>query len=111
MHRGCREWGGACVWIGLTLGAQAFEVLPEIAGSTDWWPWLFIGLGPWSLVLNLIRVTTDAPDPSTSDWVWTVLFIAAAVGALVDATTTAVGAAALIGIGLVVLYRALTSPR
>lgn len=100
-------WAGAFIWVGLTLGAYNLDWLPEVAGSAEWWPWLFIGLGPWSLILNVFRVATDAPNPSTWDWIWTVVFIGVAVGAFVDVTAGTVGPAVLIAIGLVVLYRAL----
>ncbi len=100
-------WAGAFIWIGLTLGAYNLDWLPEIADSTEWWPWIFIGLGPWSLLLNAFRAATDAPNPTTWDWIWTLVFLGVAVGMFVDVTAGTVGAAVLIAIGLVVLYRAL----
>ncbi|MGD2103160.1 MAG: hypothetical protein PVG83_13085 [Acidimicrobiia bacterium] len=99
-------WAGAFIWIGVTLGAHSLELLPEIGGSSEWWPWIFSGLGVWSLLLNTIRVATDAPNPTTWDWIWTVVFAGVAASAFVDVTVGTVGAAVLIAIGLLVLYRA-----
>lgn len=103
-------WAGVAIWIGLALGAEYFDILPEIGNTTEWWPWIFVGVGPWSLALNLYQAaSTTAPNPSTSDWVWTVAFMAAAIGALADLGGEIVGAAALITIGLVVLVRSVAS--
>lgn len=100
-------WAGAFIWIGLTLGAYNLDLLPQVGEVTEWWPWIFIGLGPWSLLLNVFRLATDAPNPNTWDWIWTVVFIGVAIGIFVDVTAGTVGAAVLVAIGLVVLYRAL----
>lgn len=99
-------WAGAFIWIGVTMGADSLDLLPEIGDSSDWWPWIFIGLGAWSLLLNTFRVASDAPNPTTWDWIWTVVFAGVAVSAFVDVTAGTVGAAVLIAIGLLVLYRA-----
>ena len=101
-------WAGAFLWTGLTLGAYNLELLPEIADSAEWWPWIFIGLGPWSLLLNLYRLNADVPRPTAWDWIWTIVFLGVAVGVFVDVTSGTIGAAILIAVGLVVLYRALT---
>lgn len=99
-------WAGAFIWLGLTLGAYNLDLLPEVGEVTEWWPWIFIGLGPWSLLLNVLRLATDAPNPNTWDWIWTVVFLGVGVGVFVDVTAGTVGAAVLIAIGLVVLFRA-----
>lgn len=102
-------WAGVLIWIGLALGAEYLEILPEIGDTAEWWPWIFVGVGPWSLALNLYRAASPtAPNPSTWDWTWTVIFMAVAIGALVDLGGEIVGAAALVTIGLVVLIRALS---
>lgn len=99
-------WGGALVWLGIALAGDYLDILPQIDG--EWWPWIFIGIGPWSLILNGYRViSTSAPNPSTWDWVWTVVFLAIAVGAFVDISGSLVGAMALVVIGLVILFRAI----
>ncbi len=99
-------WGGAFVWLGIALGGDYLDILPRIDG--EWWPWIFIGIGPWSLILNGYRVaSTGAPNPSTWDWVWTVIFLAVAARALVDISGALFGALALVLIGLVILFRAI----
>jgi hypothetical protein len=99
-------WGGAFVWIGIALAGDYLDILPPIDG--EWWPWIFVGIGPWALILNSYRVASPtAPNPTTWDWIWTVIFVAIAAGSVIDLTGALVGAVALIIIGLVVLIRAL----
>lgn len=99
-------WGGVFVWLGIALAGEAWDFLPRIDG--DWWPWIFIGVGPWSLLLNGYRyISAGAPDPATRDWVWTAIFLALAVGALADFGGAIVGALALVVVGLVILLRAI----
>jgi hypothetical protein len=100
-------WAGVLIWIGLMLGAEYWDLLPQIGDSTEWWPWIFVGVGPWSLALNGYRATsTSAPHPSTWDWIWTVVFLAVAASVFVDIGGEILGAAALVVIGLVILFRA-----
>ncbi len=103
-------WAGAFIWIGLTLGAEYLEILPEIANTNGWWAWILIGLGPWSLVFNTYRSATDWPNPTTWDWIWTAIFLLVGVGTIVDLGGEIVGAAVLIGAGIVLLIRALSAP-
>lgn len=99
-------WGGAFIWIGLALAGDYLEILPRIDG--EWWPWIFIGIGPWSLILNGLQAASPtAPNPTTWDWIWTVAFIAIATGSVLDLTGALVGALALIVIGVVVLIGAI----
>ena len=98
-------WAGAFIWIGLALAAESFDILPDIGDAGEWWPWIFIGLGPWSLILNSYRLMSDAPNPSTWDWVWTLIFVGMAIGSLTDVAGEIVGAAVLIGIGGMILSR------
>jgi hypothetical protein len=101
-------WAGVLIWIGLALGANQLDILPEIGDRADFWPWIFLGVGPWSLVLNLYRTLSEtAPKPSTGDWIWTVVFIAIGFGALVDFAGELVGAVALIALGLIFMSKAL----
>lgn len=104
-------WGGVLVWLGLVLGGVALDVVPDIGETSEWWPWIFVGVGAWSLALNLYRaVTRTAPNPSTWDWIWTAIFVAVGAGALVDVGGEIVGAVVLVVIGLVILRRALSTP-
>jgi hypothetical protein len=99
-------WAGVLIWLGLVLGGAALDILPDIGDRADWWPWIFVGVGAWSLALNSYRaVSTAAPNPSTWDWIWTGIFVAVAAGNLVDIGGEIVGAAVLVVIGLVILTR------
>jgi hypothetical protein len=102
-------WAGAMIWLGLALGAEALDILPDI-GETEgeWWPWIFIGLGPWSVALNIHWATSDGPKPTTWDWIWTAIFMALAIGALVDFDGEVVGAVVLVVVGAVLMTRALS---
>lgn len=100
-------WAGVLIWIGVALLFEYWDILPQLGDTTDWWPWIFVGVGPWSLALAIYRTTsTSAPKPSTWDWIWTVIFLAVALSALVEIGGEIVGAAVLIVIGLVFLFRA-----
>jgi hypothetical protein len=101
-------WAGVLIWIGLALGAEYLDILPEIGDQGEWWPWIFIGVGPWSLGLNLYRQTSSWPNPSTWDWVWTAIFLLVALGTVVDIGGEIVGAVVLIAIGVIFMVRALS---
>jgi hypothetical protein len=101
-------WAGALIWIGLTLAAEYLDILPEVGDATEWWPWIFLGVGPWSLALNLYRQSSGWPNPSTWDWIWTAIFLAAGLGTIVDIGGELVGAGVLIVIGIVIMVRALS---
>lgn len=100
-------WGGAFIWVGLALGAEWLDLLPTINDSTSVWPWIFIGLGPWALGMNLFQQLTDRPDPKVWDWVWTAIFMMLAVGAFVDFSGAVAGAIALVVVGAVIIFNAL----
>lgn len=100
-------WGGAFIWVGLVLGAEWLDILPTVADTGNWWPWIFIGLGPWALAMNVYRSMTDLPNPSTWDWVWTAIFVMIAIGAFVDFSGAVAGAVALVVIGAVIMINAL----
>ncbi len=100
-------WGGAFIWVGLVLGAEWLDVLPTIGDTGGWWPWIFIGLGPWALAMNVYQTITDRPDPKVWDWVWTAVFMLLAVGAFVDFSGEIAGAIALVAIGAVIIFNAL----
>jgi len=100
-------WAGVLIWIGLALGAEYLEILPRIGDSGEWWPWIFIGVGPWSLGLNVYRQISSWPNPRTSDWVWTAIFLLVALGTMVDIGGEIVGAVVLVVVGVIFLVRAL----
>jgi len=64
-------WAGVLIWIGLALGAEYADILPAVGDWGEWWPWIFIGVGPWSLALNVYRQASSWPNPRTWDWIWT----------------------------------------
>ena len=101
-------WAGALIWIGLTLAAEYLDILPEVGDANEWWPWIFLGVGPWSLALNLYRQSSGWPNPSTWDWIWTAIFLAAGLDTIVDIGGELVGAGVLIVIGIVIMVRALS---
>jgi hypothetical protein len=102
-------WAGVLIWIGLVLGAEYFEILPEIGERASVWPWFFLGIGPWTLGLNLYRtMSATASRPTTWDWIWTTLFMLVALGTLMDIGAEIVGAAVLVIVGAVILNRALS---
>lgn len=104
-------WAGVLIWIGLALAAEYADILPEVGDSGDWWPWIFIGIGPWALLLNLYRQASSGPNPSTWDWIWTAVFLLVALGTFVDIGGEIVGAAVLVVIGIVLMFRALSHDR
>lgn len=101
-------WAVVLIWIGLVLGAEFLDILPEIGDSGEWWPWIFIGIGPWTLGLNLYQQTSvSLPNPSTWDWIWTAIFMLVALGTVVDIGGEIVGPVVLVVVGVIFLFRAL----
>jgi hypothetical protein len=62
-------WAGALIWVGLVLGAESMSILPQIGSGSEWWLWIFLGLGPWALILNGYRSISGLPNPTTWDWI------------------------------------------
>lgn len=101
-------WAGVLIWIGLTLGAEYLDILPEIGDSGEWWPWIFIGVGPWTLGLNLYQQASSLPNPTTWDWIWTAIFMLVALGTVVDMGGEIVGAVVLVVVGVILMVRAIS---
>jgi hypothetical protein len=101
-------WAIALIWIGLVLGAQYLDQLPEIGKEGEWWLWIFVGLGPWSLALNGYRSISSLPNPSTWDWIWTAIFVIVGLTGFVTIAGEIIGAGALVVIGIIILARSLT---
>ena len=98
-------WGGAFIWVGLVLGAEWLDILPNLGRDTgSWWPWIFVGIGPWALGMNLYRSFTDLPNPNTWDWVWAAIFMVTAIGAFIDFSGEIAGATALVIIGALIIF-------
>lgn len=102
-------WAGALIWTGLVVGADNYNLLPGIGLRGGWWLWIVLGLGVWALTWNGYRAVSAAPNPSTWDWIWTVIFLLVGLGGIANLAGEIVGAVVLVGIGIVTLFRALTS--
>jgi hypothetical protein len=101
-------WAGALIWVGLVLGAETMDILPRIGVGSQWWRWIFLGLGPWALLLNGYRALSGLPNPSTWDWIWTFIFLLVGLGGIFNFAGEIVGAVVLVGIGVIFLARALS---
>jgi hypothetical protein len=67
-------WGGALLWAGVVFGLDTFGYLPLIGQATVW-SWVFLGVGIYGLLLNLIRLLSPTfSNASAWDWVWAVIF-------------------------------------
>ena len=99
-------WAVVLIWVGIVLGAGVADILPEIRDSGSLWPWIFLGVGPWSLGWNLYLANTDHPKPTTWDWIWTAIFMLLALGTFVEIGGDVFFAAALIVVGGGLLWRA-----
>ena len=67
-------WGGALLWAGVVFGLDTFGYLPLIGQATVW-SWVFLGVGVYGLLLNLIRLLSRTfSNASAWDWVWAVIF-------------------------------------
>ncbi len=68
-------WGGAFLWAGLIFGADALGYLPQI-GNASSWSWVFLGVGVYGLLLNIIRLASASlSNASAWDWVWAIIFL------------------------------------
>ncbi len=68
-------WGGAILWTGMVFGADALGYLPQI-GDAGAWSWVFLGMGVYGLLLDVIRlVSTSLSNPTAWDWSWTLIFL------------------------------------
>jgi len=68
-------WGGSLLWAGLVFGLDTFGYLPQI-GEASSWSWVFLGMGVYGLLLNIIRLSsTNLSQASAWDWVWAIIFL------------------------------------
>lgn len=68
-------WGGSILWAGIVFGLDTFNYLPQI-GDASVWSWVFLGMGVYGLLLNLIRlVSASLSDATAWDWVWAIIFL------------------------------------
>lgn len=67
-------WGGILLWAGLIFGAETLGLLPQI-GNASAWSWIFLGAGVYGLLMSIVRlVSENFSNPTTWDWVWSVIF-------------------------------------
>ena len=67
-------WGGAFLWAGLVFGLDTFDYLPQI-GEASVWSWVFLGVGVYGLLLNLVRFFSPSFSNATAwDWAWAIIF-------------------------------------
>jgi hypothetical protein len=98
-------WGGALLWAGLVFGMDTFGYLPQI-GETSVWSWVFLGVGVYGLLLNLVRLFSPSFSIATAwDWVWAIIFLI--IGAAGFAAISVPWWLFLILIGVVILGSAL----
>jgi hypothetical protein len=68
-------WGGSLLWAGLVFGLDTFGYLPQI-GDASSWSWVFLGMGAYGLLLNVIRLVSESLSNANSwDWVWAIIFL------------------------------------
>ena len=100
-------WGGVLLWAGLIFGVDAFGYLPQI-GQANAWSWIFLGAGVYGLLISFVRLATDNfSNPTTWDWLWSVIFIIIGVAGFIAISVP--WWLILILIGIVILGSALRS--
>ena len=68
-------WGGALLWAGIVFGLETFGYLPQI-GEAGVWSWVFLGVGVYGLLLNLVRLVSARLSNATAwDWLWAIIFL------------------------------------
>jgi hypothetical protein len=97
-------WGGSLLWAGIVFGLDTFNYLPQV-GEASVWSWIFLGMGVFGLILNLIRlVSASLSDATAWDWVWAIVFLL--IGAAGFASFSIPWWLFLILIGVVILINA-----
>lgn len=62
-------WAVVLIWAGVVFGADSMGLVPQV-GDADAWSWVFLGVGVFSILGALYRLTSSyIPNPSTWDWV------------------------------------------
>jgi hypothetical protein len=95
---------------GVVLLAETLEVLPDIGAEGEWWIWIFLALGVWSVLLNGYRmISPDLPNPRAWDYIWTVIFLGVGVGSAIewDVDGGIIAGIALVVIGAVLVVNLL----
>ncbi len=99
-------WGGAFILAGLVFLADNLDILPSIGKTDESWFWMFLAAGVWALLLNVFRLlSTDWPNPTTGDYIWTAILLFVGLGGAYDFDVegTTIAAVALVGIGVLIL--------
>lgn len=68
-------WGGSLLWAGLVFGLDTLGYLPQIGDASEW-SWVFLGMGVYGLLLNVVRLVSESLSNANSwDWVWAIIFL------------------------------------
>jgi len=68
-------WGGSLLWAGIVFGLDTLGYLPQIGDASEW-SWVFLGMGVYGLLLNVIRLASASlSNASAWDWVWAIIFL------------------------------------
>lgn len=103
-------WAGAIILAGVVLLAETLDALPDIGAEGEWWIWIFLALGVWSVLLNGFRmISPDWPNPRAWDYIWTVIFLGVGVGSAIewDVDGGIIGGVALVVIGAILVVNLL----
>jgi hypothetical protein len=82
------------------------DVLPYVGAEGEWWIWIFLALGVWSVLLNGFRMLSpDWPNPRAWDYIWTAIFLGVGVGSAIewDVDGGIIAGVALVVIGAVLV--------
>jgi hypothetical protein len=62
------------IWAGVVFGVSSLSLLPQIGGA-DVWSWLFLGVGVYGLVLDVIFASSsELANPTIFDYMWSIFW-------------------------------------
>jgi hypothetical protein len=110
-------WGiwfaGVLILMGLIFGANNQGLLPEIIGpnkwdKVEWADWVLLGAGVWGLAINMFRsYSAEWPVPNLVEWLLSGGLTLVGVSQFFNLdvqTGDLVGAAAMMGFGVALLF-------